>query len=110
MKRYNKLYFLVFIIITVLSYVHYKSAAPTHGKEKLYTVSAKPFSTTLSYSGEIEPLKAVAVTSPAEGTIHEIFFHYGEIIAKGQPLFTIVSEKFQTAYKNTLMQYIKTKT
>ena len=73
-------------------------------------VTAKPLTTHFYYSGVIQPLKAVVLTSPADGVIEEMPFHYGDKVAANQPLFTIFSDKFQSEYKTALMQYIKAKT
>jgi len=77
--------------------------------EEVITASLKPLSTTLFYSGIVQPYKSVVVTSPAEGVILQTLFHYGDTVKPGQLLFTLSSDKFQTEYKNTLMQYLKAK-
>jgi multidrug efflux pump subunit AcrA (membrane-fusion protein) len=50
------------------------------------------------------------ITTPAEGVIADMAFHYGDTITKDQLLFNISSDKFQSDYKNALMAYIKAKT
>lgn len=75
----------------------------------MITVSEKNFSTSLFFTGTIQPLKSIVVTSPAEGVISEMAFHYGDGVKPGQLLFMIASEKFKTDYQNALMQYIKAK-
>lgn len=79
------------------------------GKEETVTLTSQSLSSTLFYSGTIQPLKTVVITTPAEGVIEEMFFHYGDYVKAGAVLFTISSEKFQTDYKTALMQYIKSK-
>lgn len=78
-------------------------------KTDIMTVSAKPLSSSLFFTGTIQPLKTVVVTSPAEGVIEEMAFHYGDAVKSNQQLFMISSEKFKADYKNALMQYIKAK-
>lgn len=73
------------------------------------TVTAKSSVQSLFFSGVIQPLKTSVITSPADGVIQEMLFHYGDPISTGKLLFTISSEKFQTDYKTALMQYIKSK-
>ncbi len=82
--------------------------AKTH--QNIITAELKPIQTRYYYTGLIQPLKTVVVTSPAEGVIEDMAFHYGDQVNAKQPLFTINSDKFQTDYKNALMQYIKAKT
>lgn len=78
-------------------------------KEEKLSLVAKPLSSTLFYSGVIQPLKTRVVTCPAEGVIQEMMVHYGDHVKAGQLLFTISSEKFQSEYKAALMQYVKAK-
>lgn len=77
---------------------------------EVMTVQPKPLTSHFYYSGVIQPLKAVVVTSPADGVIEDMPFHYGDQVSAKQPLFTIYSDKFQSEYKTALMQYIKAKT
>lgn len=79
------------------------------GKQETIKVEPKPLTTSLYYSGTVQPFKTIVVISPAEGVIQEASFHYGDIVKQGQLLFTISSEKFQTDYKSALMQYLKSK-
>lgn len=77
---------------------------------QVITVSSRPLATTLFFSGTLQPLKTIVVTSPVDGVIEDMPFHYGEIIKANRLLFEIVSEKFQSDYKTALTQYIKAKT
>jgi len=77
--------------------------------DQVITVENKPQTTTLFYSGIIEPLNGAVVTSPVDGVVEQMHFHYGDIAKPGQILFTLSSDKFQTDYKTALMQYIKAK-
>lgn len=74
------------------------------------TVQRKPLTTSLFYSGIVQPLKTVVVTSPAEGVVAEKWFRFGDVVKKNQLLFTIFSDSFEEKYKEALMQYIKAKT
>lgn len=81
----------------------------TPEKSKILNVESKTFSNTLYYSGTIQPLKTVVVTSPADGVVLDMPIQYGEEVRPGQLLFIISSAKFLTDYKAALMQYVKTK-
>lgn len=87
-----------------------KHETSTTEHSNVITVTAKPVTTTLFFSGIIQPLKTVVITSPAEGVIDDMAFHYGDVVKLSDPLFTISSDKFQSDYKNALLQYIKAKT
>jgi len=78
--------------------------------ERLIKVEPKVSQHHLFYAGVIQPIKTYIVTSPFEGIIQDMQFRYGDPVNKGQLLFQISSEKFQTDYKSSLMQYIKAKT
>jgi multidrug efflux pump subunit AcrA (membrane-fusion protein) len=82
----------------------------THTKHEVMTVTSQPISTSLFYSGIIQPLKTIVVTSPSDGVIDGMLFHYGDTVTSRQLLFTITSGKFQSDYKTALMAYIKAKT
>lgn len=75
----------------------------------LQTVRKQTISSDLFYTGSIEPLKSVVITSPADGTVVEMVKQYGEHVKAGDLLFVVSSAKFLTDYKNALMQYIKAK-
>jgi HlyD family secretion protein len=107
MKRYFKL--ILILSCLSLSACGSSDKAEGSGKQEVMTVRAKPLETSLYYSGTVQPFKSVVVISPAEGVVEESQFHYGDIVKPGQLLFTIASEKFQTDYKNALMQYLKSK-
>ena len=98
------------IIVTFMLFTCRSSEKSTvSGTQEIVTVVSQPLTTTLYYSGIVQPFKSVVVTSPAEGVIQESLFHYGDVVKKNQLLFTLSSEKFQTDYKNALMQYLKAK-
>lgn len=97
------------VIFLSLSHCGSHKAEQSVGKQEIMTVTSKPFATTLYYSGIIQPLKTVVITSPAEGVIQEMKFHYGDRVEKNNILFEISSEKFQSDYKTALMQYLKSK-
>lgn len=78
-------------------------------KQEVITLAPKKISTSLFYSGVIQPLKAIVITNPADGVVADMLFHYGDAVKKGQLLFIISSEKFQSDYKIALMDYIKAK-
>ena len=77
--------------------------------EHTLTVVSRPNHNALFYTGTIQPLKSTVVTSPADGTVIEMAFQYGEVVQKGQLLFILSSSKFLLDYKSALMQYIKAK-
>lgn len=63
----------------------------------------------MNYTGIIQPLKTLVITSPADGTVIDMPFQYGEIVNQGQLLFMVSSSKFMADYKTNLMAYVKAK-
>lgn len=107
MKQYMKFLLILLLVVTLYSCLHHHNNA---AKKSLLTVESRSLTTTLYYSGIIEPFKTTVITCPADGVVSDMSFNFGDTIKTGQPLFIIASEKFDTDYKNALMQYIKAKT
>ncbi|MHB1947534.1 MAG: efflux RND transporter periplasmic adaptor subunit [Gammaproteobacteria bacterium] len=111
----KKMFKLITYAVTIIGFITFLAACGSSdkskraGKQEIVTLESQPLATTLYYSGIIQPLKTVVVTSPADGVVQEMLFHYGDQIKEGEKLFTISSEKFQTDYKTALMAYIKAK-
>lgn len=103
----NKMMMILFCVIWLIGC--HSSDQVSKSEEKLLTVQPQSHVVPLYYSGIIEPVKSRMVTSPVDGVIDDIHFHYGDNIKKDQVLFTLSSEKFKTDYKNALMQYLKAK-
>lgn len=105
----KNIYLIIVCALLMISCGSSDKASSSNGKQEFYTVKSEPFSTTLYYSGIVQPYKTFVVTTPTEGVVQETLFHYGDIVKPGQLLFTLSSDKFQTEYKNALMQYLKSK-
>ncbi len=73
------------------------------------TVESRSESNTLYYSGSIQPLRSLVITSPVDGVVVEMPLQYGESVDPGKLVFMLSSPKFLTDYKSALMQYIKAK-
>src|SRR3990167_786955 len=100
-----------YLLLALLSCIGFLSGCSSQENTKTHimTVEAHAPTSSLFFSGIIQPIKTVVVTSPAEGTIIDTQFHYGDPVKPSQPLFTIASSKFQADYKSALMQYVKAK-
>lgn len=75
----------------------------------IYTVQAKPITNELFFTGTVQPLKAVMVTSPAEGMIEKKYFEYGQQVKAGEVLFSLRSSQLEKDYRDALAAYLKTK-
>lgn len=101
--------FIIFLLLLISGCGHNDKNSAT-GVSEIITVTLKPLVTNLLYAGTVLPLKAVVVTTPAEGVVEDMAFHYGDAVKAQQPLFVVKSSKFQADYKTALMQYVKAKT
>lgn len=108
MKPIGRFMILALLVMSLFACGNHKNKNAV--KNEVMTVTEKPLANSFYYTGVIQPIKTVVVTSPAEGVIEHMAFHYGDVVKDKQPLFTVYSDKFQTDYKTALMQYIKAKT
>jgi multidrug efflux pump subunit AcrA (membrane-fusion protein) len=86
------------------------SSEPQIKHGHLLKVESKKLSSTLFYSGIIQPLHTVVIPSPADAAVTDIDFQYGDQVKAGQLLFKLSSTKFMSDYKTALTNYIKAKT
>src|SRR5690349_6028626 len=93
----------LFIFAVLISACGNGSKSDHAGKDEIIPVKSQTLSTSLFFSGTIQPLKTVVVTSPAEGVIDDMHFHFGDAVKPNQKLFVISSEKFKADYKSALM-------
>jgi multidrug efflux pump subunit AcrA (membrane-fusion protein) len=73
------------------------------------TIESRSESSTLYYSGTIQPLRSIVIPSPVDGVVIDMPLQYGEVIEPGKLLFMLSSAKFLTDYKSALLAYIKAK-
>lgn len=106
LMKLAKYFFLMSLILFAVVACSRNSSAK---KEEIITVESRALSSSLFYSGIIQPYKTHVITSPADGAIIDILFQYGETVKKSDLLFKISSAKFLTDYKTALMAYIKAK-
>lgn len=107
--KYLKISILILLVISLYTCVYHRQTKKEGNNTQVIT-AIKPVNSILYYSGIVEPIKTIVITSPTDGVINEMQFHFGDEVRKDQVLFSISSDKFQSDYKTALMQYIKTKT
>lgn len=103
MKNLKTIITIIFISL-ILSACSDKNNSP-----QTITVALQSNTTTLNYSGTIQPIHVYTVDSPVDGTISQQFFDYGENVKAGQTLFQISSPQLLQDYQNALSDYLKTK-
>jgi PAS domain S-box-containing protein len=72
-----------------------------------YTVIPQPLSSSISLSGNIEPLSEVNVVSPFQGKIRERYFDYGQLVQKGQRLLLMDTSEMEIKLRESRSAYIK---
>lgn len=85
------------------------SREPTLKNAHYETIEPKSQSSTLYYSGSIQPIRSLVIPSPVEGVVVDMPIQYGDAVEPGKLLFMLSSAKFLTDYKTALMTYIKAK-
>lgn len=61
-----------------------------------------PVPYTIEANGIVTPIQSAAVASQVDGIVTEVFFHEGDDVTKGQPLFQIDSRPYRNAYEQAL--------
>src|SRR5204863_9088518 len=74
-----------------------------------FVVTPKEISTTLYFSGTLNPISMTNVVTPVEGIVVRKLFDYGQRIRKSQPLLKIDSEKVQTEFNTALTVFLEAK-
>ena len=92
-----------------ISMIACSNESQTNHTPNVISVEKKAAQHLLFYSGIIQPIKSVIVTSPADGVVIEMPFQYGDLAKSGQLLFTLSSTKFLADYRSALTQFIKAK-
>lgn len=98
-----------FSILTLLVFVLVSCSKPSEPTSSVYSVEMKSHTSSLSFNGTIMPLKTTVLTSPADGSIVNMLFQYGDQVKKNQTLYQLSSAKFISDYKTALLQYLKAK-
>jgi len=97
------------LIGALLMYVCSRSCSSLTNAPHCIEIKKSVTTATLLYAGIIEPVDVHTITSPVEGTIQRMAFQYGETIKAGQLLFTLTAQKMHTAYKESLLMFLKAK-
>jgi multidrug efflux pump subunit AcrA (membrane-fusion protein) len=68
-----------------------------------------PIHQSLFFTGIVQPMKESALTSPMDGVVEVMHYHYGQQVKKGQTVFTLHSAELQKQYNDILTDYLKAK-
>lgn len=106
MKRYSHCVMIMVLALLLLQSCSRHEKLP---HSHLQTIAPRAYSSTLFYSGTIQPIRSVVIPSPADGVVVDMPVQYGDTVKPGQLLFTLSSSKFVSDYKTALMAYVKAK-
>ena len=98
---------LLFIFLIAIAQINCSSESPS--PEETIVVEQDNLQKKLHFSGTIEPLKERNISSPVDGTVEQMHFHYGQFVKKGQAIMTINSPTLQKQFNETLTEYLKSK-
>ncbi len=76
---------------------------------KTYVVHKETIHKMLFFTGTVQPLEEHTVTSPMDAIVETMHYHYGQLVKKGQVIFTLNSMELQKQYNDTLTDYLKAK-
>lgn len=76
---------------------------------KTFTVQPTTIHKTLHFTGSVQPLHESTLTSPVDGVVDVVHFHYGQPVTLGQVVFTLNSTELQKRYNDTVTEYLKAK-
>ena len=103
-----KLKFLGILIIAISLFACKDKQQPIADEHSI-VVKEQTISSTLHFTGNVQPLQENALTSPMEAVVESMPFHYGQWVKKGQVVFTLNSTELQKQYNETLTEYLKAK-
>lgn len=63
----------------------------------------------LHFTGTVQPLHEITLTSPFEGILENVHYPFGQHVKKGQIVFTLNSASLQKQYNDALTEYLKAK-
>lgn len=100
-----------YLLLLLLIAITACNEAPKKGGQKThqYKVKAVPITHTLHFTGNFQPLQEAAIINPMNGTIQNMFYHYGESVKKNDVIAIINSSELQKQYGDTLTEYLKAK-
>lgn len=61
-----------------------------------------PVPYTLDANGIVTPIQSASVASQVDGIVTEVFFHEGQEVARGQPLFQVDPRPYRNAYEQAV--------
>lgn len=96
----------LFVLVLTVIGCHSKKS---DSKSRIITVYPRSDTTHLFYSGVVKPIQENLVISPAGGIISKMNHHYGDVVKKGDVLFTIHSPEMERDFREAITSYLRVK-
>jgi len=93
--------------ILLLFFIFGKAPVAQPHSSHVYVVAEQSTSHTAYYSGKIEPVVLIAITTPKEGRVKKVCVPYGELVEADSILFTVESDASKDESTDTLVNYLK---
>src|SRR5690348_14649800 len=71
-----------------------------------YVIKKEALHKTLFFTGTIQPLRESSLSTPMDATIETMNYHYGQLVKKGDIIFSLNSAELQKLYNDTLTEYL----
>ncbi len=75
--------------------------------QNFYAVAPQPLSDSISLKGSLRPIQVVNIPIPFTGNVQEMFFEYGQPVAKGQILLKLDRTEAETKHREAKSAFIK---
>ncbi len=74
-----------------------------------YVMKQQAFHKTLHFTGSVQPLHEMTLSSSMEAVVDTMNFHYGQMVRQGDVVLVLNSTDLQKQYNETLTDYLKAK-
>lgn len=81
----------------------------SNNKLKTFEIHTSTVRDVLHFTGTVQPLHEVTLTSPVDGIMESVHYPFGQQVKKGEAVFTLNSASLQKQYNDALTDYLKAK-
>lgn len=109
----KKIFYLPLVLSLVLGHLILTAGCSSKSSPqkplKSYVAQYEILQKNLHFLGTIQPIRESMITSPVNGVIQRIHYHYGEFAKQGAVIFTLSSAELQKQYQDILTEFLKAK-
>ncbi|MBA4696657.1 MAG: efflux RND transporter periplasmic adaptor subunit [Legionella sp.] len=110
MNKSNLIFFLFSLIVLAgIPACHKSKKKEASHSLQSYKVTTEAMHKSLYFTGTMQPLKESAITSPVEGVVEALHYHYGQWVKQDEAVLSLRSSELQKQYNETLTDYLKAK-